>query len=161
MATIAWLFLHICTGAFLAFQFMMATFRRTSRPLALRLIHMSTFAVPRPTMWVAGVAKGRLSLEVIKFSRNLLFFFGVFPEPSPSTSATGRTRFRDCRDAGVVVAAVNVSLGRIEVPKKKICRQGNDKRVAIHESCPPVPRYRLYHDIRIRCEERGGNWMIK
>lgn len=39
------------------------------------------------------MAYGLLSLDVIRSSRSLLFFFWTFRDPSPSTSASGRGRF--------------------------------------------------------------------
>ena len=46
-------------------------------------------------MCVVGVANGRLSLEVMRFSRSRLFFFCRFPDPSPSTSACDLNRLGD------------------------------------------------------------------
>ena len=84
---------------------------------------MATLDLPRLTMCVVGNAYGRLSLDVIRSSRSLLFFFWTCPEPSPSTSARGRVLFGVLRRSGVdevdAEGNANVGEGRSSVEKVK------------------------------------------
>lgn len=103
----------------------MAAFRNRSLPRILCWAHIANFDVPRLTMCDVGVANGRLSLEVIRFSRSLRFFFCRFPEPSPSTSACGRDLLDVLRTVGVELEEEKLSLvdGSNSVENEKLsCR---------------------------------------
>jgi hypothetical protein len=76
-------------------QFMMAARLSKDVPVVLGRSCLGHLTLPLLTMYVVGVAKGWLSLDVIKSRRSLLFFFWVLPEPSPSTSQAARCRFKE------------------------------------------------------------------
>ena len=106
-------------------EFIIAAFRRTSPPSILLLVHLrEALGIPRLTMWVVGVAYGRLSLEVIRFRRSLLFFFCIVPDPSPSTSVFARGLLCLCRMITFVVTSEKASFlnGMSWVKKGKVCR---------------------------------------
>lgn len=108
--------------------FMMAAFRSRSLPIDLRRAHVANFEVPRPIMCVVGVANGRLSLDVMRFSRRRRFFFCRLPDPSPSTSACGRTRLFVWSAAGAKVAEEKLSLEGSVIPVEK----GKLSRLSLH-----------------------------
>lgn len=82
-------------------------FLSSLRPFA----HIAIFENPRSIMLEAGCEKGRLSLEVMRFSRNRLFFFPS--ELPPSTSQSGRLRLNDSagRHALSILSKQNVRGG--------------------------------------------------
>ena len=106
-------------------EFIIAAFRRRSPTSILLLVHLrEVFGIPRLAMWVVGVAYGRLSLEVMRFRRSLLFFFCIVPDPSPSTSVFARGLLCLCRMITFVVTSEKMSFldGMSSVKKGKVCR---------------------------------------
>jgi hypothetical protein len=78
-------------SAFRRILFRMAAFRNKLRPSAFCLAQTAIFELPLSTMLLAGRLNGSESLEVIKKSRSLRFFF-LGDENSPSMSVRGRAR---------------------------------------------------------------------
>ena len=82
-------------GFFFFIKFRIAALRSACFPDGLGRAQIAILEGLRLPMFVVGVAKGWLSLEVTRSKRSLLFLLWMSPEPSPSTSVVDRTLLVD------------------------------------------------------------------